>query len=81
MPRGRKACFRIGPAGTQTRMANPQQPELRRSAKGATTEDSADLKAGAGPAGGQPHGTDQGAKGGGEGGGVPPDQQSPYPQS
>lgn len=62
-------------------MVNPQQPELRRSGKGSTTQDSADIDSG-GPlpgSGGNAHGTDKGSVGGGEGGGVPPDQQSPYP--
>jgi hypothetical protein len=62
-------------------MANPQQPELRRSEKGATVEDAAGENS-AGPlpgSGTHPHGTDKGNKGGGAGGGVPPDQQSPYP--
>ncbi|MFE6222482.1 MULTISPECIES: hypothetical protein [unclassified Streptomyces] len=60
-------------------MGNPQQPEQRRSGKGAgTPQDSASLKAGQGPRpqrGGRPHGTDKGGRGGGEGGGTPPDQQ------
>jgi hypothetical protein len=63
-------------------MPNPQQPEIRRNDKGATTpEDSRQLKAGqaGGGASGHAHGTDKGAKGGGEGGGVPPAQQPEHP--
>jgi hypothetical protein len=63
-------------------MANPQQPELRRSDKGETVEGSQELRIGrrgTHPKGEPAHGTDKGDKGGGEGGGVPPDQQSPYP--
>lgn len=63
-------------------MPNPQQPELRRNDKGAAIpEDSRRTKAaeGDGGAGGHPHGTDKGAKGGGEGGGVPPAQQPDHP--
>jgi hypothetical protein len=60
-------------------MTKPQQPELRRNDKGATSQDSAEIRAGEGPSGGRPQGPDKGGKGGGEGGGVPPDQQSPYP--
>ncbi|MER7521092.1 hypothetical protein [Streptomyces sp. NPDC126499] len=61
-------------------MTNPQQPEQRRSGRGAgTPQDSSALKANqpAGPRGkgGRPHGTDKGERGGGEGGGTPPDQQ------
>ncbi|GAA3387546.1 hypothetical protein [Streptomyces roseoviridis] len=60
-------------------MSNPQQPEQRRSGRGAgTPQDSSALKANQ-PAGsrgkGRPHGTDKGERGGGEGGGTPPDQQ------
>ena len=64
-------------------MANPQQPELRRSGKGETVEQSEKLRVGRDAGNGdRPHGTDKGGKGGkggGQGGGVPPDQQSPYP--
>ncbi|GGW41423.1 hypothetical protein GCM10010503_17010 [Streptomyces lucensis JCM 4490] len=64
-------------------MSNPQQPEQRRSDKGgATPQDSGELKArqtADGGAGGRPHGTDKGKKGGGEGGGVPPAQQPEHP--
>ncbi|HLZ38572.1 MAG TPA: hypothetical protein VKP64_12625 [Mycobacteriales bacterium] len=61
-------------------MPNPQQPEQRRSEKGATVQDSAETKAQAsGTGGGHAHGTDKGNKGGGEGGGVPPAQRPPYP--
>jgi hypothetical protein len=61
-------------------MTNPQQPELRRSAKGETVDQSQQLRVGRDDGqGDRPHGTDKGGKGGGEGGGVPPDQQSPYP--
>jgi hypothetical protein len=59
-------------------MSQPQQPEIRRSEKGASVEDSADPDSVV-PATGQPRGTDKGNKGGGEGGGVPPAQQAPYP--
>jgi hypothetical protein len=59
-------------------VSQPQQPEIRRSGKGATVEDSADPDSVV-QATGEPHGTDKGNKGGGEGGGVPPAQQSPYP--
>jgi hypothetical protein len=76
---------RAATAETSTRrevksMTNPQQPELRRSEKGETVEQSQQFRIGrdAGQ-GNRPHGTDKGGKGGGEGGGVPPDQQSPYP--
>lgn len=61
-------------------MTNPQQPEIRRSEKGATDTDSRKAAVEAeGTGGGHPHSTDKGNKGGGEGGGVPPDQQSPFP--
>ncbi|MFF4166757.1 hypothetical protein [Streptomyces sp. NPDC001741] len=65
-------------------MSNPQQPEQRRSDKGAATpQGSAELKAeerktpgGAGRA----HGTDKdGAKGGGRSGDTPPEQQPDHP--
>ncbi|WP_225638981.1 hypothetical protein [Streptomyces solaniscabiei] len=62
-------------------MPNPQQPELRRSDKGASTpQDSRELKASqeAGHSG-RAHGTDRGDKGGGEGGGTPPAQQPDHP--
>ncbi|MFI7439081.1 hypothetical protein [Nonomuraea indica] len=62
-------------------MTEPQQPEIRRSGKGGTSDEEVDVipeSPSAKPSGG-PHGTDKGDKGGGEGGGVPPDQQSPYP--
>jgi hypothetical protein len=61
-------------------MPNPQQPELRRSDKGASTpEDSRNLKA-AQPkqSGDGAHGTDRGKKGG-QGGSTPPDQQPDHP--
>ena len=62
---------------------NPQQPELRRSAKGATVQESADAKIGTdtGPGQGGEHATgqDKGDKGGGRGGGVPPEQQPEHP--
>ncbi|MDA0634519.1 hypothetical protein ACQEUU_19250 [Nonomuraea sp. CA-218870] len=61
-------------------MVKPQQPELRRSGKGATDTDSAqaipEKRRGSG---GHAHGTDKGRKGGGKGGGVPPGQQPPHP--
>lgn len=61
-------------------MVKPQQPELRRSDLGETSQDAQEIRANSqAPQGGNPHGTDKGNKGGGEGGGVPPDQQSPYP--
>ncbi|MET9954074.1 hypothetical protein ABZ135_21325 [Streptomyces sp. NPDC006339] len=58
-------------------MSNPQQPEQRRSGRGASTpQNSAALKAEQPRGkGGRPHGTDKGERGGGEGGGTPPDQQ------
>ncbi|GAA3001261.1 hypothetical protein [Streptosporangium longisporum] len=62
-------------------MTQPQQPELRRSGKGGSSDEELDVvpESPSNHAGGQPHGTDKGSKGGGEGGGVPPEQQSPYP--
>ncbi|MFI8825069.1 hypothetical protein [Streptomyces sp. NPDC053431] len=65
-------------------MSNPQQPEQRRSGKGAATpQDMASLKAAESRetrrGRGKPHGTDKGERGGGEGGGVPPDQQKKRP--
>ena len=62
-------------------MPNPQQPELRRSAKSSTTDDSQEVRTPqATPgAGTHPQGTDKGAKGGGRGGGVPPEQQPDHP--
>lgn len=65
-------------------MSSPQQPEQRRSDKGATTQDAAEAKAGMdrriGPGGSErPHSTDKGRRGGGEGGGVPPDQEPDHP--
>ncbi|WP_328483978.1 hypothetical protein OHS71_38665 [Streptomyces sp. NBC_00377] len=62
-------------------MSNPQQPELRRSDKGASTpQDSRELKASQ-DSGGETcaHGTDRGDKGGGEGGGTPPSQRPDHP--
>jgi len=65
-------------------MSNPQQPEIRRSDKGASTpQDSQELKASQeseGGAGARAHGTDRGDKGGGEGGGTPPAQRPEHPQ-
>ncbi len=62
---------------------DPQQPELRRSAKGATVQESADAKIGTGTGsghdGGHATGQDKGDKGGGRGGGVPPEQQPKHP--
>ncbi|WP_329201690.1 MULTISPECIES: hypothetical protein [unclassified Streptomyces] len=65
-------------------MANPQQPEMRRSGKGGSTpENAGSLKASQvpkkGTKGARPHGTDKGAKGGGAGGAVPPEQQPDHP--
>ncbi|MFE3037865.1 hypothetical protein ACFXKY_40190 [Streptomyces canus] len=62
-------------------MPNPQQPELRRSDKGAgTPEDSQSRKAReVAHEGGRAHGTDRGDKGGGRGGGTPPEQQPDHP--
>lgn len=71
-------------------MTRPQQPELDRSRRDAADQDSAKAKASTYPEQGNPHGTDKptrrrrgrrgrGGKGGGRGGGVPPEQQSPYP--
>ena len=59
---------------------NPQQPELRRSDKGATVQDAAGAKAGSdravGPGGSRrAHGTDKGAKGGP----VPQEQRPDHP--
>ncbi len=59
-------------------MPNPQQPELRRNAKGPATDHDQranQIGASGGPGGGNAHGTDKGNKGGGEGGGVPPGNQ------
>ena len=64
-------------------MSNPQQPEQRRSdTGGATPQDSGQMKArqqAERAAGGRPHGSDKGEKGGGEGGGVPPAQRPEHP--
>ncbi|HLU74840.1 MAG TPA: hypothetical protein VKZ82_21870 [Nonomuraea sp.] len=63
-------------------MVKPQQPELRRSGKGATDSGSAQAisEKRRGTRGtGQAHGTDKGHRGGGKGGGVPPGQRPPYP--
>ncbi|MEU3662519.1 hypothetical protein ACWDTR_28930 [Streptomyces sp. NPDC003470] len=63
-------------------MSNPQQPELRRSDKGAATSEDSQARKAAQPArgsGGRAHGTDRGDKGGGEGGGTPPEQQPDHP--
>ncbi len=62
-------------------MSNPQQPELRRSDKGAgTPQDSQARKAADSTvSGGRAHGTDRGKKGGGKGGGTPPEQQPDHP--
>ncbi|MEV7075770.1 hypothetical protein [Streptomyces sp. NPDC093990] len=62
-------------------MSNPQQPELRRSDKGAgTPQDSQSRKAAqAAHEGGHAHGTDRGDKGGGRGGGTPPEQKPDHP--
>ncbi|MDN3293964.1 hypothetical protein QWM81_07870 [Streptomyces ficellus] len=62
-------------------MSNPQQPELRRSDKGAgTPQDSQARKAAQRTeGGGHAHGTDRGDKGGGKGGGTPPEQQPDHP--
>ncbi|MGW7454133.1 hypothetical protein [Streptomyces sp. NPDC054787] len=65
-------------------MSSPQQPEARRSGKGAATpQDSREMQADeAGTAAarkGRPHGTDRGHKGGGKGGGTPPEQQPGHP--
>ncbi|MGW4151176.1 hypothetical protein [Streptomyces albogriseolus] len=56
-------------------MSNPQQPELRRSDKGAATPQDSEARKASQPgrgAGGRAHGTDRGDKGGGRGGGKPP---------
>ncbi|MFI0741844.1 hypothetical protein ACH4PU_27810 [Streptomyces sp. NPDC021100] len=63
---------------------NPRQSALRRSGKGATSQDSAAAKADpdhkAGPGGPErAHGTDKGTKGGGRGGGVPPGRRPDHP--
>lgn len=60
-------------------MVNPQQPELRRSEEGSTVQGGGGMRDT--PEGGlaPTSGSDKGNKGGGRGGGVPPEQQSPYP--
>ncbi|MFI0240236.1 hypothetical protein [Streptomyces sp. NPDC016845] len=65
-------------------MSNPQQPELRRSDKGAGTPQDSEARKAAQPTGvnggrGHAHGTDRGGKGGGKGGGTPPEQQPDHP--
>ncbi|MGW0121232.1 hypothetical protein [Streptomyces sp. NPDC003327] len=64
-------------------MSNPQQPEARRSGRGAATpQESQELKSRAAreeTTKGHPHGTDKGGKGGGEGGAVPPEQRPDHP--
>ncbi|MDT6982772.1 hypothetical protein ACFSUJ_26440 [Streptomyces lusitanus] len=63
-------------------MSNPQQPELRRSDKGAATPQDSEARKASQPgrgAGGHDHGTDRGNKGGGRGGGKPPEQQPDHP--
>ena len=60
-------------------MTKPQQPEIRRSGRGATDQDSAKTKIADHPNAGRPHGTDRGSKGGGHGGGVPEGQRPPHP--
>ncbi|MWA08314.1 hypothetical protein E5671_03805 [Streptomyces sp. BA2] len=65
-------------------MPNPQQPEQRRSDKGAATpQDSAERKARQpgrpGSAGAHAHGPDKGSKGGGPGGGTPPGERPDHP--
>lgn len=63
-------------------MGQPQQPELRRSGRGGTTQDAREKAAASGQMQAKkarPQGADKGAKGGGKGGGVPPDQQPPHP--
>ncbi|MFF4341308.1 hypothetical protein ACFY00_15400 [Kitasatospora sp. NPDC001540] len=62
---------------------NPQQSELRRSAKGANVQDSAAAKAdtagGPGREDEHPTGQDKGDKGGGRTGGTPPEQRPDHP--
>lgn len=62
-------------------MPNPEQPEVRRSDKGAGTPEDSQSRKAVEPAkgGGRAHGADRGNKGGGEGGGTPPDQQPDHP--
>ncbi|MEV6752985.1 hypothetical protein [Streptomyces sp. NPDC051214] len=65
-------------------MSNPQQPEVRRSGKGAATPQESGEKRASQPRtaqgkGGEAHGTDRGAKGGGKGGGTPPEQAPDHP--
>ncbi|MGK5627861.1 hypothetical protein [Streptomyces sp. URMC 123] len=62
-------------------MSNPQQPELRRSDKGASTPQDSQARKAAEPTKGhgRAHGTDRGDKGGGRGGGTPPEQQPDHP--
>jgi len=60
-------------------MTKPQQPDIRRSERSPVDQDSAKAKIVDQPHQERPHGADKGDKGGGEGDGVPPDQQSPYP--
>ncbi|GII03043.1 hypothetical protein [Planobispora takensis] len=64
-------------------MPEPQQPELRRSERGGTSDKDntgiSQSRSSKGRSAGRPHGTDKGHRGGGKGGGVPPDQQPPHP--
>jgi hypothetical protein len=57
-------------------MPNPQQPELRRSEQGGTTEDAAKQIPEKTREKGRPSGTDKGSKGGKK----PPDQRPPHPE-
>ncbi|GAA3142759.1 hypothetical protein GCM10010466_37140 [Planomonospora alba] len=63
-------------------MTQPQQNELRRSGGAPTNDENLDVMPetpSGSTKGGRPHAMDKGNKGGGEGGGVPPDQQPPWP--
>ncbi|GAA3443768.1 hypothetical protein [Planomonospora venezuelensis] len=63
-------------------MPEPQQPELRRSQRGGTSDKDNPVipqsRSGK-KSSGRSHGTDKGNRGGGKGGGVPPGQQPPHP--
>lgn len=68
-------------------MSDPQQPEARRSGKGAATPQSSRSKKAAQEQGSpqaraegrHKHATDRGEKGGGQGGGTPPAQAPDHP--
>jgi hypothetical protein len=60
-------------------MTKPQQPEIQRSGRGATDQDSAKTKIADQPNAGRSHRTGRGSKGGGQGRGVPEGQRPPHP--